>query len=52
MLGERVAVLVNGEVPAGAHSVDFDAAGFSSGCYFYRLTAGGGVLTRRMIVLR
>jgi hypothetical protein len=52
MLGREVAVLVNGSMPAGAHSVTFDASGLSSGTYIYRLEAGGQVLTRRMTLVK
>jgi len=36
-LGQRVAVLQNGEQEAGNHEVKFDGKGFSSGVYFYRI---------------
>jgi hypothetical protein len=52
LLGREVAVLVNGSMPAGAHSVTFDASGLSSGTYIYRLEAGGQVLTRRMTLVK
>lgn len=38
-LGREVATLQNGEVDAGVHSVPFNATGFSSGVYIYRLRA-------------
>jgi hypothetical protein len=38
-LGERVASLSNGILPAGRHSVPFEAGELASGVYFYRLTA-------------
>ena len=52
LLGREVATLVNEWKPAGTYSVTFDVAGLSSGTYFYRLTAGSFVSTRKMIVLR
>jgi hypothetical protein len=52
VLGREIAVLVNGTMPAGAHSVTFDASGLSSGTYIYRLEAGGQVLTRRMTLVK
>ena len=38
ILGRQVASLVNQNLKAGSHSVDFDASGFNSGVYFYKLT--------------
>src|SRR5262249_3071628 len=39
VLGREVAVLVNAEQSPGMYTVPFDAAGLSSGMYFYRMTA-------------
>ncbi|MCC6398107.1 MAG: T9SS type A sorting domain-containing protein, partial [Bacteroidetes bacterium] len=52
MLGERVATILDEIRSAGVHAVRFDADGLPSGTYFYRLTAGGEVRTRRMVLLR
>ena len=52
MLGREVAVLVNERREAGVHEVKFDGSGLSSGVYFYRLTAGTFVETRRLLLLR
>jgi hypothetical protein len=52
ILGQRVAVLADGEFSAGTYSVTFDASGFSSGMYFYRLVAGEKVLNRKMTLLK
>jgi hypothetical protein len=41
LLGETVATLINSDIAAGTHSVDFNAAGFNSGVYFYRIDAQG-----------
>lgn len=40
-LGQEVARLADKEFSAGVHSVDFNAAGLSSGVYVYKLTASG-----------
>ncbi|KAB2908421.1 MAG: T9SS type A sorting domain-containing protein [Ignavibacteriales bacterium] len=48
--GEKVAELVNSELPAGAHTVKFSAAALPSGVYFYRLEAGNISLTKKMIL--
>ncbi len=52
VLGREVAVLVDGVMPAGAHQVTFDASSLASGMYIYRLSAGGQVITRRMMLLK
>ena len=38
ILGNEVTTLVNEEKSAGTYEVDFDAAGLSSGIYFYKLS--------------
>jgi hypothetical protein len=51
-IGKQVAVLVSGSKDAGYHSVMFNANEFASGVYFYRITAGKFVETKKMILLR
>jgi hypothetical protein len=51
-LGQKVATLAQGEEDAGYHEVRFDASGFSSGVYFYRIQAGKFVETRKLLLLR
>jgi hypothetical protein len=41
VLGEEAAVLLNNDLSAGSHQVNFDASVLNSGIYFYRLTASG-----------
>ncbi|MFZ0453574.1 MAG: T9SS type A sorting domain-containing protein [Ignavibacteriaceae bacterium] len=57
VLGNEVATLVNEEKPAGNYEIEFSAnningAELSSGVYFYRLTAGSFMKTRKMILLK
>jgi hypothetical protein len=52
MLGREVAVLVNGEKPAGTYSVTWNAANLTSGVYFYKLTAGNFTQTKQMLLLK
>jgi hypothetical protein len=52
LLGERVALLVEGKKSAGYYSESFNAQGLASGLYFYRLKAGSFVETRKFILLR
>lgn len=52
MLGRRVATLVDDEVPAGFHTVSWNASGKASGVYIYRLAAGNTVQVKRMILMK
>ena len=51
-LGQQVATLVNGDEPAGEHSVNFDASRLASGVYMYRLNAGTFSQTRKFHLIR
>ncbi len=66
-LGQQVAQLVNKEVDAGQHSVQFEAGNLASGVYYYRIQvrppdsavgrdsetgAGTYVQTRKLVLLR
>ncbi len=50
-LGQRVALLQNGEQEAGYHEAKFDANGLSSGVYFYRLSAGEFMQTKKLLLV-
>jgi hypothetical protein len=52
MLGQKVATLVEGIRTAGNYTVSWNAAGVTSGMYFYRLEASGVVQTRKMLLTR
>jgi hypothetical protein len=52
LLGRRVRVLLDEYRDAGTHRIVFDATGFASGIYFYRLRAGEIVETKRMLLLK
>ena len=52
-LGEEVAVLVNKKIPAGKHSVTFDAAHLSSGMYMYTMSVDDRTVSvKKMMLLR
>jgi hypothetical protein len=51
-LGQEVARLVDGEQPAGRHTMTWQTNGHASGTYFYRLRAGSFEETRRMALVR
>lgn len=52
LLGQKMATLADGEFAAGVHSVQWEAETYSSGIYFYRLTAGNEAITRKMALLK
>ena len=51
-LGQRISTLANGNEEAGFHEVKFDGSRLPSGVYFYRLTAGTFVETKRLLIVR
>jgi hypothetical protein len=52
ILGQEVAVLMDGVQQAGVHEVRFDATGLASGVYIARLSAGTEHMTREMVLVR
>ncbi len=52
VLGRKVATLVDREQPAGRYRLVWNAAGASSGIYFYSLQAGDFKQIRKMVLLR
>jgi hypothetical protein len=52
VLGREVATLVNGTKEAGHFSVVWNASTFSSGMYFYKLTAGNYTCTKEMVLIK
>jgi hypothetical protein len=50
--GRRVAQLVDGVLPAGAHSATFDAANLPSGVYICKLEADGAATVRPVVHLK
>ncbi|MCR4438093.1 MAG: T9SS type A sorting domain-containing protein [candidate division KSB1 bacterium] len=52
MLGQRVAELFHGHLPAGVHTFTFDGRNCASGVYFYRVEAGDFVGIKRMVLVK
>lgn len=50
--GKEVATLVNANMPQGQHSVEFNAAGLSSGVYFYKIDTGSFTDVKKMMLLK
>jgi hypothetical protein len=51
-IGQLVKELVNKEFPEGVHKIIFDASGFASGVYFYRMKTDDFLYTKKMIILK
>ncbi len=52
VIGQRVAILVDGPLQAGWHEISFDASRLSSGVYLYRFRAGDYQITRKMLLAK
>ncbi len=56
VLGNEIATLVNEEKSPGTYEVTFDASSFnreiSSGIYFYEITNGNNLITKKMMLLK
>ncbi|HMR41955.1 MAG TPA: T9SS type A sorting domain-containing protein [Ignavibacteria bacterium] len=52
MTGREVSELVNDFKPAGYYSVNFNATSLSSGVYYYSISAGSFISTKKMIVVK
>lgn len=52
LLGREVATLVNERMNPGTYSASWDASGFASGVYLYRIKAGQFVVTKKLLLLR
>ena len=52
VLGNEVTTLLNGALQAGKHNINFNATNLSSGTYFYKLSSGNFVETKKMMFLK
>jgi hypothetical protein len=52
LMGREVAVLVDGEKPAGQHTIRFDARDLPSGVYVCRMTANEFTASHKMMLIR
>lgn len=52
ILGRQITTLVSEELSSGVYEIEFNANELSSGVYFYKLTSGNFVETKKMMILR
>ncbi|MDZ7767464.1 MAG: T9SS type A sorting domain-containing protein [Melioribacteraceae bacterium] len=52
VLGREVKTLINQNMQPGNYEIEFNATGLSSGVYFYKLSAGEFVETKKMMLVR
>ena len=52
LLGREVQTLVNEQLKAGTYRADWNASGFASGVYFYKLVTDGYANTKKMILVK
>jgi glycosidase len=52
LLGQEMTTLINKPLAPGNYEIQFDASNFSSGIYFYSLSAGEFHNTKKMILLK
>ncbi len=51
-LGQKIATLVNQQLSPGTYEVEWNAANYPSGLYFYKLTSGDYSETKKMILVK
>lgn len=52
VLGNKVAELINEEMPAGTYEIKFNGNNLASGIYVYKLTAANVSLSKKMILMK
>ncbi len=52
LLGQKMATLVNKNQPSGSYQIQWDAAHFSSGVYYYKIKAGAFLQVKKMILIK
>jgi hypothetical protein len=52
LMGQKVATLVNGVVPAGQHTLSFDGSSLPSGTYITRLNAGDFQASQKIVLIK
>ncbi|HZH73110.1 MAG TPA: T9SS type A sorting domain-containing protein, partial [Mariniphaga sp.] len=52
ILGKEVKTLVNEQKTVGKYEISFDASGFASGVYIYRIQVNDFVSVKKMMLLK
>jgi len=52
LLGREIAILINGQLAPGSHTVNFTGSGLSNGIYFVRLVQGSNTQTHTITLLK
>jgi hypothetical protein len=52
LLGQKISTLLNKQMPAGSHEIEFVAKDLPSGVYLYKIEAGKFQDVRKMILLK
>jgi len=52
ILGREVAILVNEQMKPGSYEISWDATNYASGMYFYKLSTGNFVETKKMVLIK
>jgi predicted secreted protein len=52
LLGQKIETILNKQMPAGLHEVEFTAMDLPSGVYLYRIATGNYVETKKMLLLK
>ncbi len=52
ILGNEIVTLINENKSAGVYEIDFNAEGFTSGIYLYKLNVNGYTITKKMTLLK
>jgi concanavalin A-like lectin/glucanase superfamily protein/type IX secretion system substrate protein len=52
LLGQKIKTLINKQMPAGSHEIEFTAKDLPSGVYLYRIEAGEFQEVKKMVLLK
>ena len=52
MLGKEITTLVNLQLQPGTYETEWDASGYSSGIYYYKITCGDFTQTKKMVLVK